>query len=393
MSQLQHVIYEASRVLLWPVLIAIIMCLIWVLAECGILLYELYLRFRYRDLEALEANALKARKAFADGKPRTAYRYLQQNAYSVVVVRFLFDLIRNYQTQRLAAKPLKLLQEYEFYTIKRLERTRILVRLGPILGLMGTLIPLSPALVGLAQGNLTALASNLVTAFSVTVLGLLVGGLAFIVSIVRDRMYSQDISDMEYLLELLEGQGGRLQAGRRLSKKGEWDESPDVEYTDIVKKNGDKKGVAAEADAAALATAAALAELEPDEEGEDALTGVIDFVPVAASIYVRPVDAPDWPAVAGPAGASLTPAAAAPSATAAPAAPAESVTTAPGQPARPPAGALPSEQPGAARRKAGPALFDDPEMDWTHDDDPFADLGPADADAPKGRPADPPQGR
>ncbi len=387
MSQLQHVIYEASRVLLWPVLIAIVICLIWVLAECGILLYELYLRFRYRDLEALEANALKARKAFADGKPRTAYRYLQQNAYSVVVVRFLFDLIRNYQTQRLAAKPLKLLQEYEFYTIRRLERTRILVRLGPILGLMGTLIPLSPALVGLAQGNLTALASNLVTAFSVTVLGLLVGGLAFIVSIVRDRMYSQDISDMEYLLELLEGQGGRLQAGRRLSKRGEWDETPDVEYTDIIKKNGDKKDVAAGADAAELANAAALAELEPDEEDE--LTGVIDFVPVAASIYVRPIDVPDWPAAAGRAGVSPTPAAAAPFAAAATATPAGSVTTAPAQP---PAGALPSDKPAAPRREAEPAMFDDPEMDWTHDDDPFADLGPADADAPSGRPADPPQG-
>ena len=69
------------------------------------------------------------------------------------MARFLFELIRNYQTQRLAAKPLKLLQDYEFYTVKRLERTRILVRLGPMLGLMGTLIPLSPALVGLATGN------------------------------------------------------------------------------------------------------------------------------------------------------------------------------------------------------------------------------------------------
>ena len=187
------------------------------------LLYELWLRFRYRDLDALEIRALRARKAFRDGKPRTAYRYLQENNYSLVVVRFLYDLIRNYQTERLAAKPLKLLQEYEFYTIKRLERTRILVRLGPMLGLMGTLIPLSPALVGLASGNVQELSDNLVTAFSVTVIGLLIGGLAFVVSIVRDRMYSQDISDMEYLLELLEGSDVRLRSGRRLSKTGVWD--------------------------------------------------------------------------------------------------------------------------------------------------------------------------
>jgi len=227
---LQQVIYDASRVLLWPVLIAALACLLWVLIEFGFFLYELYLRFRYRDLDALEARTLRARRAFQDGKPRTAYRYLQENNYSIVVARFLFDLIRNYQTERLAAKPLKLLQEYEFYTVKRLERTRILVRVGPILGLMGTLIPLSPALIGLASGNTTQLAENLTTAFSVTVIGLLIGGIAFVISIVRDRMYSQDISDMEYLLELLEGGADRLQSGRRRNKKGIWDADPVVEY-------------------------------------------------------------------------------------------------------------------------------------------------------------------
>ena len=230
MNGLQQVIYDASRVLLWPVLIAALACLLWVLIEFGFFLYEFYLRFRYRDLDALEARTLRARRAFQDGKPRTAYRYLQENNYSIVVARFLFDLIRNYQAERLAAKPLKLLQDYEFYTVKRLERTRILVRVGPMLGLMGTLIPLSPALIGLASGNTTQLAENLTTAFSVTVIGLLIGGIAFVISIVRDRMYSQDISDMEYLLELLEGGADRLQSGRRRDKKGIWDADPVVEY-------------------------------------------------------------------------------------------------------------------------------------------------------------------
>ena len=71
---------------------------------------------------------------------------------------------------------------------------------------------------------------NLVTAFSVTVIGLLIGGIAFVVSIVRDHMYSQDISDMEYLLELLEGADVRLRSGRRLSKTGVWDAEEPIEY-------------------------------------------------------------------------------------------------------------------------------------------------------------------
>jgi len=221
-ESLQQAIFDIAEMLFYPVLLAAAVCLIWVLIELGWLVYELYLRFRYRDLEALEIRTLRARQAFADGRPRRAYRYLQENNYSLVVARFLFDLIRNYQTQRLSVKPLKLLQEYEFYTVKRLERTRILVRLGPMLGLMGTLIPLSPALVALSEGDTTELADKLRIAFSVTVVGLLIGGIAFAVSIIRDRIYSQDISDLEYLLELLEGGPKRLHSGRRKDAEGRW---------------------------------------------------------------------------------------------------------------------------------------------------------------------------
>jgi hypothetical protein len=65
----------------------------------------------------------------------------------------------------------KRLADYEYRHLRSLERTRILVRFGPALGLMGTLIPLSPRLSGLAHGNVTALTSNLQVAFSVTVTG------------------------------------------------------------------------------------------------------------------------------------------------------------------------------------------------------------------------------
>jgi biopolymer transport protein ExbB/TolQ len=83
--------------------------------------------------------------------------------------------------------------------VRRLERTRILVRMGPALGLMGTLIPLSPALAGLADGDVQRLTDDLRVAFSVTVAGLLVGAVAYTVSLVRNRLYDQDYSDVEYM--------------------------------------------------------------------------------------------------------------------------------------------------------------------------------------------------
>jgi len=278
---IQRTIYDISRILLYPVLIAALFCLCWAIVEVGWFLYELYLRLRYRDLEALEIRALKARDAFAKGQPRRAYKYLQENTYSTVVARFLFDLIRNYQTERIAEKPLKLLQEYEFYTVKRLEKTRILVRVGPMLGLMGTLIPLAPALAGLATGHTAVLAANLELAFSVTVIGLLIGGLGFIVSIVRDRFYQQDISDLEYMLELLEGGGGRLRVGPPRRRRSDFDDADD-DLPDLTALGGN--GDAAERPAMAAPVAVAASD-DAVAEGAaaDEPTEIISWRPLAAS--------------------------------------------------------------------------------------------------------------
>ena len=97
----------------------------------------------------------------------------------------------------------RLLQEKEVEIMKRLEKPRILIRMGPILGLMGTLIPLGPALLGLSAGNIEQLANNLVIAFTSTVVGLLIGAVSMVVATVRQRWYTEDMNDMEYMAEKL----------------------------------------------------------------------------------------------------------------------------------------------------------------------------------------------
>jgi biopolymer transport protein ExbB/TolQ len=168
-------------------------------------MHEYYRRIRYRNLQTLEARALRARVAFARGLTAEAYKELAQNNYSSIVTGFVREFIENHKNTRLPQKPMKLLQEYEFDSLRRLEKTRILVRVGPMLGLMGTLIPLSPARTALAPADTATLAAKLKLAFSATVRGLLIWGLGFVVSAIRDRTTAQDISDMEYMLELLDG--------------------------------------------------------------------------------------------------------------------------------------------------------------------------------------------
>jgi len=89
------------------------------------------------------------------------------------------------------------LADYELAVQRRLERTRILVRAGPALGVMGTLIPLAPGLAALGHGNVATLATDLRTAFAATTVGLLVGTVAFALTLTRTRMYTEDLTALE----------------------------------------------------------------------------------------------------------------------------------------------------------------------------------------------------
>jgi len=96
----------------------------------------------------------------------------------------------------------KYLDDLELDMARRLSRLSFLTRVGPMLGLVGTLLPLGPALRGLASDDLDSLASNLEVAFTSTVFGLLIGGLAYGAGVIRRNWYDQDLSDFEFLLDV-----------------------------------------------------------------------------------------------------------------------------------------------------------------------------------------------
>jgi biopolymer transport protein ExbB/TolQ len=98
------------------------------------------------------------------------------------------------------------LTRYELAVQRRLDRTRLLVRAGPALGLMGTLIPLAPGLAALSTGDVSKLAENLRDAFGATVVGLLVGTVAFALTLARTRTYTEDLAGLEQGSERSAGQ-------------------------------------------------------------------------------------------------------------------------------------------------------------------------------------------
>lgn len=195
--RIEQFLFSVSDALRWPVLAITLAGLAWVVVEIGILIAELWRR-RWRSGPALEAAVDQAEIEIAQGNELGAITSLAAVSWSAPMRSAMESVITMRPLPDAANRIAKRMADYDYGSLRRLERTRILVRMGPALGLMGTLIPLSPALAGLAEGNVTQLTDNLRVAFGVTVAGILIGALAFGVSLIRDRLYAQDFSDVEY---------------------------------------------------------------------------------------------------------------------------------------------------------------------------------------------------
>lgn len=206
-NPLYDAIFHVASALEIPVVVAAVVALAFVVIESGSFLVEVRARRRRRPGPArtreLERTAALARAELAAEQPDRARQTLKPVAWSAAMERAYAALTEHARGEHADDRVAKDLADFDLACQRRLARTRLLVRAGPALGLMGTLIPLTPALDGLAKGNVQALTDNLRVAFSVTVLGLFVGALAFALSLVRDGMYGQDYSDLEYVASML----------------------------------------------------------------------------------------------------------------------------------------------------------------------------------------------
>ncbi|HEX6601483.1 MAG TPA: MotA/TolQ/ExbB proton channel family protein [Solirubrobacterales bacterium] len=194
----EQILFEVSEALRVPVLVLALVALAVAIVEAGALMVELRRR-RGRSLWQLDHAIAECQVRLAAGRQAEAVGALLPIARNPAMEEVLGDVVALTGQPAAEQRIAKQLAEYDYRSLRRLERTRILVRMGPALGLMGTLIPLSPALAGLAEGDVVTLTENLRVAFGVTVAGLLVGGIAFAISLVRDRLYAQDYSDVEYV--------------------------------------------------------------------------------------------------------------------------------------------------------------------------------------------------
>lgn len=187
---------EIATALDVPVLIAAIVVLLLCALELGRFAAEYWRRrVRARDLDLRDLT----RQAIAGPQQAVAIAY---SAPSTLAGEALVEIATAPGPDR-GRSAEHALARYELAVQRRLDRTRLLVRAGPAIGLMGTLIPLAPGLAALGDGNVAALAENLRDAFGATVVGLLVGTVAFALTLARTRMYTEDLAAIEQGAEVL----------------------------------------------------------------------------------------------------------------------------------------------------------------------------------------------
>lgn len=187
---------EIASALDVPVLIAAIVVLLLCALELGRFAAEYWRRrVRARDFDLRELT----RRAIAEPHNAVAISF---SAPSTLAAEALVEIATAPGIDR-ARTCEHALARYELAVQRRLDRTRLLVRAGPAIGLMGTLIPLAPGLAALSDGDVAILAENLRDAFGATVVGLLVGTVAFALTLARTRMYTEDLAALEQGAEVL----------------------------------------------------------------------------------------------------------------------------------------------------------------------------------------------
>jgi biopolymer transport protein ExbB/TolQ len=192
--------YQLANLFFWPVAVSLIVLFALALMDLGRLLLQVV---RRRSAPATDLVALARGLQAGRGRiPR-----LDGVSLSASLARFR-DEVAEQVSALPSDAPLDLwleetLQQREIAVTSALDRSRALVRLGPMLGLAGTIIPLGPALQSLLTGDIAGMVNHLVVGFGAVVCGLVLSGLAYGITLVRERWARVDLKELENFCELV----------------------------------------------------------------------------------------------------------------------------------------------------------------------------------------------
>ena len=195
MTEILHAIGQGLR---YPCYIVLLLLMAVAVIEVGFVIYEAAQRAgsdKVNTVELLHAMRSKtpdAIRAMLDDEP-----FL--NRQKLVFSKLLSTADLPEETRLAAAK--RMLEGEEDYYHRVVRITDTVAKLGPMFGLLGTLIPLGPGIVALGQGDTATLSQSMSVAFDTTIAGLIAAAVCSVISAIRKRWYAADLSDVETVME------------------------------------------------------------------------------------------------------------------------------------------------------------------------------------------------
>ncbi|MTK63733.1 MAG: MotA/TolQ/ExbB proton channel family protein, partial [Methanobacterium sp.] len=181
-----------------PVVIILIGFFTFAILSLGSCVTEKFSRISF-DVDKTEKLIRAISKSASPGEMK---EHVRNSELDVNMKNVLIKIINNEDIDVESRKALanKLIEDLELQYSNITQKTDILVRLGPTMGLMGTLIPLGPGLAALGNGDINALAQALTISFDTTITGLAAGAIGFIISRYRKKWYMDDLSILEAIV-------------------------------------------------------------------------------------------------------------------------------------------------------------------------------------------------
>lgn len=208
---LENGLFALGQVLRFPVMVLLWVCVIASIFMAGHALAEFVGRRRERHGFNLH-QWLKEGPALASGERLRALPADLRQMLAAVEAELRQGTLVNGAFEHL-------LLEREERLRHTLAPSRTLVKVGPSMGLLGTLIPMGTSLASLATGNLEAMAGQMVVAFTTTIIGLATGTLAYVVAAARQGWVTEAIREQRFLAERVAIELGDVVASTELSRR------------------------------------------------------------------------------------------------------------------------------------------------------------------------------
>lgn len=193
MNTITQVLFFVSNSLLIPNIIVLLILFVRALVLVGNFYNAFVLRRRslslLRDMQHLSSEQIRGQ---VNGL---------QSIKASLVGRYLLKLVS--QTTLSQAEADYQLNEFELEADRDISTSKLLAKVGPVLGLIGTLISMAPALMGLSTGDIEGMAYNMQIVFATTVVGLVISLVGLVTQQYKQRWYAQEANVLELVVAKL----------------------------------------------------------------------------------------------------------------------------------------------------------------------------------------------